>query len=42
MTRNDIIRMAREAGASYIIGICHGACFGLLAGEALALLEWCK
>jgi hypothetical protein len=27
---------------TYIIGICHGACFGLLAGEVLALLEWCK
>jgi hypothetical protein len=42
MTRDDIIRMARGTGASYIIGICHGACFGLLAGEVLALLEWCK
>jgi hypothetical protein len=27
---------------TYIIGICHGAFFGLLAGEVLALLEWCK
>jgi hypothetical protein len=26
----------------YFIGICHGVCFGLLAGEALAFLEWCK
>jgi len=26
----------------YIIGVCHGACFGLLTGEFLALLEWCK
>jgi hypothetical protein len=32
----------REQFIVYIIGIFHGALFGLLAGEALAFLEWCK
>jgi hypothetical protein len=32
----------REQLITYVIGICHGACFGLLAGEFLAFLEWCK
>jgi len=26
----------------YFMGICVGFCFGLLTGEFLALLEWCK
>jgi hypothetical protein len=27
---------------AYTLGICVGFCFGLLTGEFLALLEWCK
>lgn len=34
--------MKEQSLLIYVVGICHGLCFGLLLGEALALLEWCK
>jgi hypothetical protein len=35
-------QMKEQSLLIYVVGICHGLCFGLLLGEALALLEWCK